>query len=316
MPVTSGSLPAMRAFVFVLLLLLTACSAKPRLSIQARVQGVARADGSPIDVLVLRGAGRGPHPVLLYLDGSSCRSVTSTLHYLKPFQDLGLHAVAPEKRGVRPDGQPPCSAAFHASGRLERLDDVRRVLDALPALVPDWDGRLVILGGSEGAALAPAVAAGRTDVLGLVLLAGGGLAQGRELEILAERNRQQSQEDLRKVYTRIEADPRADRLWRGLSHYRWASWLRWRPADEVARVQAPVLLAHGTRDAQVPIESADALAQAIQAVGGDLTYVRMDGVDHTWHDASGRQRLRELGGRILAWLRPKLAVQSADKHIH
>jgi acetyl esterase/lipase len=61
------------------------------------------------------------------------------------------------------------------------------------------------------------------------------------------------------------------------------------PVTYVARDAPPFLIVHGTADPIVPVAQADALFEALEGVGADVTYLRIDGAGHgVWHEAAGR----------------------------
>ena len=101
----------------------------------------------------------------------------------------------------------------------------------------------------------------------------------------------------------MEANPSPDQRWQGHSYQYWASFLRYAPTDELAKLDVPILLAHGTRDGAVPVESGDAAAEAVRKTHPEhLTYLRFDGLDHLWRDASGGSHGEELLGELRSWV--------------
>ena len=62
----------------------------------------------------------------------------------------------------------------------------------------------------------------------------------------------------------------------------------------------PTLVVHGTADVNVPIDLSDAYVEAARAAGDDVTYHRLEGVDHfDVIDASS-----EAWRGVVAWLAP------------
>lgn len=67
------------------------------------------------------------------------------------------------------------------------------------------------------------------------------------------------------------------------------------PALHAARVQAPVLLLHGTDDTVVPIDQSRRMHRALQSAGKEVRFVELRGDDHWLSDAPTRvQMLREI----------------------
>jgi dipeptidyl aminopeptidase/acylaminoacyl peptidase len=70
------------------------------------------------------------------------------------------------------------------------------------------------------------------------------------------------------------------------------------PMTAVERLTAPVLLAHGDRDTNVPVAESVQLHQALQALGAPSDLLLLPGEGHT---VVGRDHLVELSGRVAAW---------------
>jgi dipeptidyl aminopeptidase/acylaminoacyl peptidase len=64
------------------------------------------------------------------------------------------------------------------------------------------------------------------------------------------------------------------------------------------RLSAPVLLAHGDRDTNVPVLESVQLHQALQALGATSELLLLAGEGHT---IVGRDHLVELSARVAAW---------------
>lgn len=306
---------ARRALIITLLVLGAGCATTKR-SVSAEISEIAREDGSRITFVYAGPTEReGRHPAVLFLQGSSCTSVTTRLPYLQPFRAHGFAVLGYESRGVEPedDGR-RCSPEFLASNnRHQRLHDARAVLERARKLYPSWDGRLIVLGESEGAAIAPEVAAEAEGTMALVLLAGGGRTQAEDLLLLERRRYEEAgaaPEEIEaavaqvvETFDRIRAAPTSAELWLGRTYQWWNSYLWYAPLEHLMRVQAPIFLAHGTRDASVPVESSDAIAAAFAEAGkSGLTYMRYEGLDHGWRDPEGNPRLTTLWRDLHGWL--------------
>ncbi len=61
-------------------------------------------------------------------------------------------------------------------------------------------------------------------------------------------------------------------------------YARLSPIHRAHRIDRPLMLFHGTDDVVVPIGQSDALAAAIEAVGGTVDYVRYEGEGHGFRD--------------------------------
>jgi pimeloyl-ACP methyl ester carboxylesterase len=58
------------------------------------------------------------------------------------------------------------------------------------------------------------------------------------------------------------------------------------PLKNAARIQAPVLLVHGSTDVNVSIRHSDKMAAALKGLGKPVEYLRYDGLDHQLPDAT------------------------------
>jgi pimeloyl-ACP methyl ester carboxylesterase len=288
----------------------------PTRYVSTRVQRVLREDGSAL-LLLSDEPASGRHPLLVYFDGSGCRSAAGAAAFLASLKGRGYAFAAPEKRGVRPgdDGARCTQEYLDTNDRLQRVADGETLLANARRLFPRWDGRLVLAGGSEGAVIAAALAARSRETTAVIILAGGGLGQADELRILRDRElrargasddeRAESVRSLESAFAEIRASPTSGRTWLGADNTfrRWASYLWAAPLEDLIRIDAPVYMAHGTRDRSAPIESADAVADEFRRRGKvNLVYERLEGLDHGWRDAAGAEHARDVLGRAGAWL--------------
>ena len=281
----------------VCLLGLVACGGGVRANI-----GLARgADQGAIEYLWAEPQGKEAYPLVVYLDGSDCRSVTNVVAYAEPLLELGMAIVLPEKRGVHVDDDGVrCSSEFlHTNDRAQRVASAVSVVEHLRVHLARWDGRVVVLGASEGGAIAAAVALALPKTVAVVSLAGGGMSQADELRLLDPRAA------LDAKFEEIRRDPTPDKTWLGPSntYKRWASYLDYTPASDFARLDVPVFVAHGERDRSVPIASSIALEARFKIDGKtNLVLRRYPSLDHHWRDELGRSHAREVVADVTTWL--------------
>lgn len=274
-------------------------------AVQANV-GIARSpEQGAIEYLWAEPAGNAHYPIVLYLDGSDCRSVTNVVAYARPILELGMAIVLPEKRGVHVDDDGArCSQEFlQTNDRAQRIASTVTVVEHLRPRLSRWDGRIVVLGASEGGALAPAVALALPTTVAVISLAGGGKSQFHELLELAS-----SDEERNAIWAKREeilGDPTPNKTWLGPSntYKRWASWLDAAPLDDFLRVKVPIYVAHGHRDTSVPVASATEIQTEFRRVGkGNLDLRLYPSLDHNWRDQLGRSHAREVVADMTAWL--------------
>ncbi len=303
--------------LIVVAVLMAAACARSRRYVSTRVQQLTREDGSSLVLLSDEPPGTARHPLLVYFDGSTCRSAASVAAFLAAVKDMGYGFATPEKRGVRPgDDGDRCSPEYLATNdRPQRVADGRALVASARRLFPRWDGRLVLAGGSEGAEIAAAVAAQSRETVALIYMAGGGLGQAYELRLMREKElRMRSASDaeraaalaeLERAFEAIRAAPTSTQTWYGGDNTfrRWATYLWQAPVRDLVRIDVPIYMVHGARDASTPVESADAIAEEFRRLGKtNLIYHRLDGLDHSWRDASGGAHGREVLKEVGAWL--------------
>lgn len=262
---------------------------------------------------------RGSFPLLLYLGGSGCASEEGFMDYFSPFVELGFGVVMSEKRGVKKDDSGKiCSKTYlRTNDRHQRIADAKLLVSQGKDLFPGWNGKLVVVGASEGGGLAPEVGLSYKRTKAVVSLAGGGWPQGQESKKLAEReliasqaSPERIQDELARLdsqFEEIRLDPTGSKSWsgKGNTYKRWASYLWYSPLDFLEKLKVPVYVAQGTTDVSVPVESSDAIRDRFKELGKkNLTYRRYEGLDHGWADAKGERQTQKVIGDLLEWLRP------------
>jgi dipeptidyl aminopeptidase/acylaminoacyl peptidase len=63
------------------------------------------------------------------------------------------------------------------------------------------------------------------------------------------------------------------------------------PAEHADHIKAPVLLFHGTMDANVRFEQSQRMESALKSAGGKVTLVTFDGLDHQLDDSAARAQM-------------------------
>jgi dienelactone hydrolase len=279
-------------------------------AVRAEVSTARSDDGAVIPYLWAEPPGTAAYPLVLYLDGSGCRSVTYVVAFTRPLLDAGFGVVLPEKRGVAVDDDGRhCSREYlETNDRLRRIADASLVLQAARTR-PRWDGRLVVAGSSEGGVIAPAVALAYPSTVAVISLAGGGSSQADELRELEPEGAARAELDA--TFEAIRTNPVADRTWLGSdnTYKRWASYLWYAPVDDLERIDVPIYVAHGALDTSAPVASADAIARRFAERGkANLTYRRYPSLDHRWSDRVGLGHAKEVVLDTVSWLRNTVPV--------
>ncbi|HEX6559999.1 MAG TPA: alpha/beta fold hydrolase [Longimicrobiales bacterium] len=225
-------------------------------------------------------------PVVVTISGSGQQDRDESLSIVpgyKPFRQIaealaarGIATLRYDDRGFGASGGDAARATSQ-----DFADDVRGVLHYLLAR-PDIDaGNIFLLGHSEGAMIAPMVAASDATVRGIVLMAGPSRTGRRILEY---QNR----------YT-IDRQPgmtpaHRDSLYRNAltmldsigAAQAWLHYfLSYDPLQTAGRVRAPVLILQGATDRQITADQAAELAAAFRRAGNrDVSVHVLPGVNH------------------------------------
>ena len=216
-------------------------------------------------------AGQQPKPAVLLLHG--CPGLEQNLDLAADLRDRGWNALVFHYRGC-----------WGSAGRYDLRTIPRDVTAAVDYLTADPltdPGRIAVVGHSLGgwAALVTAAAEAR---LRAVAVYGAAARLGAALRLDPARVEQE--------FTRFLAVTPAEFAVQGEQAARMAD-----PMESAAAIEPrPLLVAHGTADRWVPVETARELAAR---AGPSCRYVEVDGADHAF--SRHRAPLRDL---IAGWL--------------
>lgn len=253
----------------------------------------ALASGELHGTLTLPGGG-APAPAVLILagsgpvdrDGNLPNARNDSLKLLAHgLADYGIASLRIDKRGI---GQSPAAVMREEDLRLDTyVTDALAWADFLRA--QPRIASVALLGHSEGALVAT-LAAQRTRVSGLVLLAGAGepvakiiarqLAASGAPAALQDASRRIAA-DLEQGKQVLDVPVELSPLYRPSVQNYLMSWLPLDPAIELARVDGRVLIVQGTTDLQIGVEDARRLA----AVRPGAQLVLIEGMNHVLKNA-------------------------------
>lgn len=274
-------------------------------------------------------AGRGPLPLVAYIEGSGCgsrfeerggkiRPAGGHIVVADVFKDRARVLVV-EKPGVRYLSQPVdgCKGAaeFNREHTLERWAEANEAAIRAARRLPLVDkSRALVVGHSEGGLVACRVARDLPEIVTHVsTLAGGGPSQLYDLIALARRGQffeevsPDAEARVQHVLGRwreIESDPTSvEKFFFGFSYRRWSTFLAASPLEELAAVRAQIYIAQGTADAAVDPTSADALFAQLVSQNRRVTYDRVEGANHSFRirDKPKTDGWQELFERISKW---------------
>lgn len=253
------------------------------LAVPAAADTVERPDGTTIHYYLDRPRAER-YPIVVILQGSECLRVADKYGpFIQRLNEAGAAVLRVEKPGLT--AETPIGECPPEYLELNTID--RRVLDLLEVTAElrrdeRWDGRLAISGGSEGGVVAAMAAPLIPETSAVVLLASaGGMTFGEELFHLIPPSEHAA---MREMYEKVRQEPLPSREWMSDGKLARNTWLWWSRALPVAavrslvRVDAPILMVHGTADGATPMASAERLAAEFAARGKtNLEFRRYDG---------------------------------------
>lgn len=227
--------------------------------------------------------------------GSGCTDLGR--HWLPRLASgMGIDAryIALDKRHVEPGavgdgGGASCSTAFHARNTprqwmADYMEFISRTLDEAPQR---WK-KVVLVGGSEGGALAARVARSRADITHLIVVGDGGWSMRENLSSLM------GAEAVEAAWKDIARHPDStQKTWLGHPYRYWFDTFDHAPLGDYLALDIPVLIGFGERDRSVPAASAHDVLRVAHAAGKkNIGLVVYPGADHRL-DADGRDFLAE-----------------------
>jgi pimeloyl-ACP methyl ester carboxylesterase len=270
-----------------------------------------------------RATGRVPAIVTITGSGAEDRNEESPLlPGIRPYAELadtlgrrGIAVLRLDDRGINGSDIGPASATS-----ADFANDIRAGIAYLRTRREIYGARIGLVGHSEGAAIAPMIAATDSTIRAIVLLAGAA-STGREIAAMQARYVIDSIQHLTGA-ARESAFARS--RFAADSVARAQPWMEfffdYDPSAMARRVTTPVLILQGERDTQVPSSEAATLAAAFRAGGNGHVTVRMfPETNHlfladpsgAFSDATGHLRYgalpslhvrREVLGAIADWL--------------
>ena len=243
-----------------------------------------------------------PYPAVVLITGSHPQdrdmvgSRTEPVNKYRPFRQI---ADALSRRGVAvlrmDDRGYGCSEGgdINEATIPERADDIKTGLDYLKDRKEIDGRRLGLLGISEGANIGPMIAAADPSIRALVIMAGSATSGREILEWQVRYDTALIEEITDEERGRILAQRMMDvEKWiaEGKAK-RWRkSFVEYNPLPTARDVLCPVLILHGDRDANVPVEHAHLLAGAMRAGGNaDVTVRILPNHNHLFlEDTDGR----------------------------
>lgn len=225
-----------------------------------------------------------PYPAVLLITGSGLNdrdhigTRQKPISDYKPFRQIadamsrnGIAVLRMDDQGVGcSEGGPLENVTIQ-----ERADDSRTGIEYLRIREEIDRNRIGLLGLSEGGNIGPMIAASDPSVYALVIMAGSA-TNGIKIREYQNRLKIDERSDLTDVEKERELSKSMKGLRQALSRGEGSPWVRsffyYMPLPTAKKVSCPVLILHGDKDANVPVDHAHHLANAMRISGNtDVT---------------------------------------------
>lgn len=278
-----------------------------------------QAQGNTLAATLTIPAGKGPFPAVVLITGSGPQDRDESLMGHKPFLVLsdyltrkGIVVLRADDRGVGKS-----TGEFSGATTADFATDTEAGIAYLKTR-PEVNPKLIgLVGHSEGGVIAPMIAARRSAVAFIVMLAGPGVPGDeiivKQAELLAQsvgKSRQEAAkaaEKQRKILNIVKEDVDPDSLDKQLHeelsgelsgaqisailrqmNIRWLRYfLTYDPALALGKVTCPVLALNGSKDLQVPPDQNLPPIRKALAVGGNKNFEvdELPGLNHLFQTA-------------------------------
>ncbi|MBQ25086.1 acyl-CoA thioester hydrolase/BAAT C-terminal domain-containing protein [Alcanivorax sp.] len=273
---------------------------------------LTRPDGSAITFYLDKKGGRH---LLVLMQGSDCNSVVHSKvindRFATVLDDADVLTV--EKYGLTravpwngSGDSPACPASYYEhDSPQQRADDYLRVISWLDDQF-HYD-HITLLGGSEGALVAAMVASRSDAVSAVISLNGGGrffvddALHSMELE-LPPAAFEEAKQGFLAFAASVEAAENMDLVMSGHGFRWWKSMLAADQTELLLSIRAPLLIIQSELDKSVSPKLAYAQAKILMENRNNAEFRTVKGVDHKFHDLSGKDRSSEVVSSVKEWL--------------
>lgn len=182
--------------------------------------------------------------------------------------------------------------------------------------------RIIVIGYSEGAQVAPKVAVLNRKVTHVVSIVGNALSQlydfildarlQAERKEISSEEAQQIVDSLYQAYEKIYADPAStQKTWYGETYLKWSSFTRTTPLENMLKLTIPILYIAGGKDNHQTILDMDyARLEFLRQGKQNLTYKVYPNADHYFQEevsengsVKKKDRLDEMNDFVFAWIK-------------
>ncbi|MEW6370258.1 MAG: alpha/beta fold hydrolase [Pseudomonadota bacterium] len=260
-------------------------------------------DGPPVRYYLSKPAHKAP--LVVHIQGSGCvppfmklgtPEQFSTIYSWLPMAQAGRYAVMAVDKPYQSDEpqQGPYGAAIGCVGSFNAHYSYEAWLATLKKALrhaltrPEVDPtRVLLIGVSEGGAMAAGLARALPEVTHVVLVGSSGPTQLYDfaVNIYASQDSDEVKllrlRELDATFEAIRADPKSTSKYAwGHTYLRWSSFFAQSTLDNLAHAKARVYLASGMQDKSSPILSTEAMYAQLRVQGRDVTFSRVPMAGH------------------------------------
>lgn len=270
-----------------------------------------------------------PYPVIISIGGSEVDSrvglkkgLFSTsfagslaLKYFD-FYDFNYLTIALEKRNI-PEGYIGSDAPhnFHETNTLEqRVKDTEAVISYILKNYNIDTRKVILVSASEGGAIATIVARRNKSITHLIIQSAGGWSHEGEMKYSIKYSMPghwskdlkelQSLDSFNKFLLELKSDPDSlDKWWYGWPYKYWASFMFYRPMDDLKMLKIPILIQIGDKNYYAGLKGAMDVKRVFDNLGKpNLTLKIYSGLDHVFTDEKGVSHAKEIFEDFYRWL--------------
>jgi pimeloyl-ACP methyl ester carboxylesterase len=169
---------------------------------------------------------------------------------------------------------------------------------------------IIIFGISQGGQIMPKVYSqlqNKDKITKLVILGSGGLSQYEDFMILKDSDlpmdpgNKAGYAQVEDAYADIQNNyDSTDKQYFGYTYKMWSGFLKYKPLDDYININIPILILHGAKDSNSPVESARAVDLAFQEAGKDnLKYIEYKDMGH---GPESKEQSGQVFGDLADWI--------------
>lgn len=281
---------------------------------------VPRPDGSIITAYLNYPEKLESLSILINIGGSTCKSEYSPKQASENYSKYKFSVLKVEKYGIDETfSKSQCGDVYRKFNNIHRrAKDTLIVLKYIKENYRFWNGQIYILGGSEGAIVAPLIAKNpKLDIRSMALWAGGrSMTMSDEFLLNIKKNNyicsdiSKSKDSYIKKFSEIRKTKQSTKLWcsaeksNSINSYQWWSHiLTYNPLSDFLSFKGNLYIAHGSLDRMMPIESSLRLRDIFKDKNkNNLIFREHKGLNHSCMNNQGESKCGIVYGEIQSWL--------------